>query len=319
MQNGAVFINNHVTLTVVYSRQERDPSKIQLVGFEVYPESLLNSECQRKSMDALMQQVTERRTNVKFTYSVKWKEVQPHDRPWSMFVMAPNPDTYLASSINMSIMLLLLSLVVLVIIFKTTRKEASNFDDVSKSLHDDLDDVVGWRLVHRDVFRRPIYGGLLAPLLGSGVQLMVMLGYLIVSIANDWVHLANPASIIHLLTKTYIFTSVLAGYWSARVYKMFRGRSWLFNAALTGFLVPGVIMTCLFAQTVLAWSANSSLAISFRGWMKLISFWLTAVVPLTFLGSWVGERQDRIENPVRTTQMPRLIPKKRWYQEYHIR
>lgn len=40
-------------------------------------------------------------------------------------------------------------------------------------IHDDFEDAIGWRLIHRDVFRRPIYGGLLAPIIGSGVQLLI--------------------------------------------------------------------------------------------------------------------------------------------------
>ncbi|ORX58674.1 hypothetical protein DM01DRAFT_1318052 [Hesseltinella vesiculosa] len=312
--NGQIYINNHVTLNVVYSREEHDPNKIRLVGFEVYPESIQNGECQRKTMDTLMQHVTERRTTVRFTYAVKWKEVPPPERPWSMFVMAPNPDTYLASSINMAIMLVLLSLVVLVILFKTTRKEPASFDE----LHDELDEVIGWRLVHRDVFRRPMYGGLLAPLLGTGVQLLLVFSYLMLAISKDWVHLANPASIIRLLIKSFVYTSVIAGYWSARIYKVFRGRSWFFNACLTGVLVPGVILGCLLGQTMVAWCVDSSLAVSFRGWTVVMFLWWLVVVPLTLIGGWLGERQGVIEHPVRTTQMPRLIPRKRWYQEYHI-
>lgn len=47
--------------------------------------------------------------------------------------------------------------------------------------------------------------------------------------------------------------------------------------------------------------------------------WLIVMLPLTFLGSLVGDRRERIEHPSRTTQMPRFIPEKRWYQSYSMR
>lgn len=64
---------------------------------------------------------------------------------------------------------------------------------------------------------------------------------------------------------------------------------------------------------------SSSIAISAKGWVMLTGLWLLVIVPLTFLGALVGDRRDRIEHPVRTTQMPRYIPEKRWYQEYGFR
>jgi transmembrane 9 superfamily protein 2/4 len=45
-----------------------------------------------------------------------------------------------------------------------------------------LEDITGWKLLHGDVFRRPAYGHILAPLVGSGMQLVFMgVGLLILS------------------------------------------------------------------------------------------------------------------------------------------
>lgn len=58
---------------------------------------------------------------------------------------------------------------------------------------------------------------------------------------------------------------------------------------------------------------------SVKGWFTLMILWLIVMLPLTFLGSLVGDRRERIEHPSRTTQMPRFIPEKRWYQSYSMR
>jgi transmembrane 9 superfamily protein 2/4 len=74
-----------------------------------------------------------------------------------------------------------------------------------------------------------------------------------------------------------------------------------------------------FGASMMNWSQQSSLAISFSGWVSLISIWLFILTPLTFIGAYFGEKAERIEHPSRTTQIPRMIPKKRWYQLDFIR
>ncbi|KAI8344798.1 hypothetical protein BC941DRAFT_409636 [Chlamydoabsidia padenii] len=315
--DGNTFINNHVTFNILYSTHDDDPLEIDIIGFEVYPESIKSGECQRKTIDHEMQQVTERKSSVTFTYAVKWKHIQTSrpNNPWDMFLIPSNPDTYFIASINMAIMILLLSVVASVIMVKTLKKDVSVSHD---EFHDDFEDVIGWRLVHRDVFRRPIYGGLLAPLVGTGLQLFLILMAIVMSVYKGWVHPTKPGSLVSLFIKLYVPSCGIAGYWSSRIYKVFRGKSWTFNAVLTSLMLPGFIALGLFTQSFFAWSANSSLAISFRGWVSLLLLWLVLVFPLTLLGGFIGNRKEQIDNPVRTTQMPRLIPNKRWYQQYNI-
>lgn len=70
---------------------------------------------------------------------------------------------------------------------------------------------------------------------------------------------------------------------------------------------------------MITWTQQSSLAISFSGWISLFAIWIFILVPLTCVGAYFGEKTDRIEYPARTTQIPRLIPAKRWYQANLIR
>lgn len=63
--------------------------------------------------------------------------------------------------------------IIAIIILKTIYKDTSQ-DDKDFKLYDDADDFIGWKLISRDVFRRPIYGGLLTPIMGSGIQLLIV-------------------------------------------------------------------------------------------------------------------------------------------------
>lgn len=95
-----------------------------------------------------------------------------------------------------------------------------------------LEDISGWKLLHGDVFRPPAYGGLLAPLVGSGMQLLFMTtGLLLLSCFG----VLNPSfrgGFVSVGVGLFIFAGVFSGYFSARVYKTFGGKNWRKNTLM---------------------------------------------------------------------------------------
>src|SRR5690606_18914332 len=93
-----------------------------------------------------------------------------------------------------------------------------------------LEDASGWKLLHADVFRTPEYGYLLAPLVGSGMQLLLMaLGLVFLSALG----VLNPSfrgGFISVGVGLFVFNGLFSGYFSARVFKMFDGKRWRSNA-----------------------------------------------------------------------------------------
>ncbi|KAI9485337.1 MAG: hypothetical protein EXX96DRAFT_5403 [Benjaminiella poitrasii] len=301
------YINNHVVLQILYTKEG------DVIGFEVYPDSIAEDECMKKSVDYEYQEVTGRRSQVTFTYSVKWKQVQDTEKRWQSFVVPHQAVDY--SVLNGVIVDGLLFVVISVILFKTmsSSSSSSHSDDI-KTYDDTTDDFVGWKLIHRDVFRRPMYGGLLTPLMGTGIQFMIIFIGLICAVKLEWCQPIQPGSLTRWFTLLFLFGSVPGAYWSARMYKVFRGKSWVLNSFLTACVVPGCLIILLFIASMIAWIYQSSIAMSLSGWFSLCSIWLFCALPLTYLGAYFGERADRIENPSRSTQIPRLIPNKKWYQ-----
>ncbi|KAL7326661.1 hypothetical protein PS15p_208960 [Mucor circinelloides] len=310
----STYINNHVIFQILYAADKDRFGHYDIVGFEVYPDSIAEGECTKKNVEYEYQQVTGRRTQVSFSYSVQWKQVKENTR-WEAFLMKPNPDRHFSALLNGVIVVMIVFAITAIILLKTVHKDVgSNGEDKDFKIYDDADDFVGWRLINRDVFRRPIYGGLLTPVMGSGIQLLIVAVGLIVCLQFGWYHPAQPGSLTRWFTFLFLLGSAPAGYWSARIYKVFRGKSWVLNSILTAFVVPSVFVIILFATSMVNWTQQSSLAISFSGWASLISIWLFVLTPLTCIGAYFGERAERIEHPSRTTQIPRMIPKKRWYQ-----
>lgn len=57
----------------------------------------------------------------------------------------------------------------------------------------------------------------------------------------------------------------------------------------------------------------------FTTWLTLVVLWIVISLPLVLIGAYFGERQARIEQPVRVSPVPRLIPYKPWYMSNWIR
>ncbi|OBZ83203.1 Transmembrane 9 superfamily member 7, partial [Choanephora cucurbitarum] len=315
----SAFINNHVIFQVLYTPSENQADEYDIVGFEVYPDSIADGECTKKTVEYENQEITANKLRVTYTYSVQWKKVEaPLNNRWDAFLLRPNPDRHHYALLN-GVAIVLCTFVILIIISLKTVQKESTTDDKDLKVYDDADEIAGWRLISRDVFRRPVYGGLLTPLLGSGIQLISVLVGLMICLQFGWYHPAQPRSLIHWFTFLFILSSVPGGYCSARVYKVFRGRSWTLNSVLTALAFPSIALLVLLIVGVLAWPQQSSLAISFSGWMSFILVWTILVLPLITLGAYYGQKADRIEYPSRTTQIPRAIPAKSWYHTNSIR
>lgn len=95
-----------------------------------------------------------------------------------------------------------------------------------------MDDVSGWKLLHADVFRVPQFSGFLAPLIGSGMQLLFMAsGLLILSCLG----ILNPSfrgGFVSVGMGLFVFAGVFSGYFSGRLYKTFGGTTWRKNTLI---------------------------------------------------------------------------------------
>ncbi|KAI7255646.1 putative multispanning membrane protein, partial [Hortaea werneckii] len=166
----------------------------------------------------------------------------------------------------------------------TTADELASDDDLPLP----LDDISGWKLLHADVFRSPPHAHLLAPLIGSGTQLVTMaLALLLLSCLG----ILNPSYRGGFLTSafiTFLLASITSGYFSARLYKTFGGGRWRENALVTATLFPGLMFATVFVLNLFVWARASSTAIPLGTLVVLVLCWLFVQVPLVYLGAWVG-------------------------------
>lgn len=191
--------------------------------------------------------------------------------------------------------------------------DTENDADVSSD-EELLEDATGWKLLHGDVFRSPARGNLLAPMIGSGMQLVFMaVGLLVLSSLG----VLNPSfrgGFISVGIGLFVFAGLFSGYYSSRVYKTFNGINWRKNALITAILFPGLLFALVFVLNLFVWAQASSTALPFGTLIGILLLWLGIQLPLVYVGSWYGYvRGGPWEHPTKTTVLPRQIPIAPWY------
>ena len=177
-----------------------------------------------------------------------------------------------------------------------------------------IEDITGWKLLHGDVFRAPPYAAFLAPLIGSGTQLVFMTtGLLILSTIG----ILNPSfrgGFASVGMGLFVFAGLFSGYFSGRIYKTFNGTNWRKNTLTTALLFPGLLFLTIFILNLFVWAQASSTALPFGTLIGLIALWLLIQLPLVYCGSWYGFHHSHpYEHPTKTNTIPRQIPEQPLY------
>lgn len=148
---------------------------------------------------------------------------------------------------------------------------------------------------------------------GTGTQLFCMAIATLTFALLGLLSPANRGSLVTAFILLFVFMGSFAGYNSALLYKTFRGLQWKQNTFLTAFFYPGIVFAILFALNLLLWTQGSSGAIPFSAFFTLLFLWFCVSVPLVFLGGFYGYRREPPTFPVRTNQIPRIVPVQPWY------
>lgn len=221
------------------------------------------------------------------------------------------------------------------IMIRTLRRDIARYN--TDDNYEDTLEETGWKLVHGDVFRPPKNPRLFAAVVGSGIQIFFMALITICMHSPRWhffnVFLINnrftrfltvvamlgmlsPSSRGALMTSgifLYVFMGLIAGYFSARLYKTMKGREWKRSAFLTATFYPGIVFGTCFFLNFFIWDKHSSGAVPFGTMLSLLCLWFGISVPLVFLGYYFGYRKYPYQHPVRTNMIPRQVPTQPWY------
>ncbi|KAG2236458.1 hypothetical protein INT48_003249 [Thamnidium elegans] len=303
--NNQVELNNHYDITIEYHLREDDKNRV--VGVLVTSSSR-NQKFEKgvlgPDQGPLVLKGGER---VVYTYSVKWvSSEKPWATRWDNYLNVLDPSIHWFSLVNSIVIVLFLTGMVAMILIRGLHQDISRYNAVEAQ--EDVQEDYGWKLVHGDVFRPPQRPMLLSVLVGSGAQIVAMTGLTLVFAVLGFLSPSNRGALGTVMIIFFMVFSCISGFVSARIYKMNGGENWKMNIGLAATLVPGVIMSFLFAMNFFLIHSHSSGAVPFGTMVTLLGLWLIISLPLSVAGSYLGFRKPRIEHPVRTNQIPRQIP-----------
>ncbi|KAL4187546.1 hypothetical protein AMTRI_Chr09g19560 [Amborella trichopoda] len=144
------------------------------------------------------------------------------------------------------------------------------------------------------------YYSLLCVMVGNGVQILGM------GVRN---------LITGMLLFFYMVLGVAAGYAAVRLWRTINSgdyKGWLSVSWRVACFFPGIAFLILTTLNFLLWGSHNTGAIPFSLFVVLILLWFCISVPLTLVGGYFGVRAAPIEYPVRTNQIPREIPPKKY-------
>jgi transmembrane 9 superfamily protein 2/4 len=220
------------------------------------------------------------------------------------------------SIINSLVVVFFLSGILTMIMVRTLRRDIAKYN-TDDSIEETLEET-GWKLVHGDVFRPPRHPRLFAAIIGSGIQVFFMA---LITIFIAMLGMLSPSSRGALMTAAimlYVFMGLIAGYFSARLYKTMKGKEWKRTAFLTATLYPGIVFGTCFFLNFFIWNSDSSGAVPFATMVGLLLLWFGISLPLVYLGYYFGYRKQPFQHPVRTNMIPRQIPHQQWYMNLFL-
>jgi len=313
-----VFLNNHLILRLYYHKESED--FYQVVGFEVEPKSVdarridlkqngfcsINKGEEKQKIDPAASS-----NHAIMTYEVQWFASSTRwASRWDTYLNMSDVDIHWFSILNSVIVVFFLTGILAMIIIKTVRRDIARYNDENP---DDVTEETGWKLVHGDVFRPPRHKHLLTAFVGSGIQISLMAFTVIIFGAIGMLSPSSRGALVTASFFLYVFMGLVAGFYSARIYKTIKGSQWKRTASLTAMLYPSIVCgVCLFLNLFI-WGKRSSGAVPFTTMLAILLMWFGISFPLVFIGFYFGYRKQPYEQPVRTNQIPRQVPDQPWY------
>ncbi|XP_058114562.1 transmembrane 9 superfamily member 12-like [Magnolia sinica] len=311
---------------------EVDKSKASgygIVGFEVVPCSVKHDAAAMSKLQMYdkigpvncgfegdKSLLIEEKVRIAFSYEVVFEksDIRWPSR-WDAYLKMEGARVHWFSIMNSLMVILFLSGIVFVIFLRTVRRDLTRYEELDKESQEQMnEELSGWKLVVGDVFREPECSMLLCVMVGDGVQIAGMAVVTIIFAAFGFMSPASRGMLLTGMILLYLFLGIAAGYVGVRVWSTIKGSSdgWRSVSWSIACFFPGFTFVILTILNFILWKSKSTGAIPISLYFTLLSLWFFISVPLTLLGGRLGTRAEPIKIPVRTNQIPREIPARKY-------
>ncbi|XP_021812545.1 transmembrane 9 superfamily member 12-like isoform X2 [Prunus avium] len=314
---------------VISEAEKKKASGYEIVGFEVYPCSVkydpdtMKKKSMYQSIPAVncpseleKFQIIREQEKVSFTYEVEFvkSDIRWPSR-WDAYLKMEGARVHWFSILNSLMVIFFLAGIVFVIFLRTVRRDLTRYEELDKESQAQMnEELSGWKLVVGDVFREPDSSKLLCVMVGDGVQITGMAVVTIIFAAFGFMSPASQGMLLTGMIILYLFLGIIAGYVAVRMWRTIKGTSegWRSVSWFVACFFPGIVFLILTVLNFILWGSNSTGALPISLFFVLLPLWFCISVPLTLLGGFLGTRAEAIQFPVRTNQIPREIPVRKY-------
>lgn len=322
----SIYIYNHYSIHVDIHQQE---NKYQIVGFNIKPYSInkeIYENCSQNigaiehamsNGEKLFMKLPEANEteSIIFSYDISFhmSNVSFASR-WDHYKHM-NSEIHWIGLINSNILICVITFIVVFIFSRALKKDIDIYNERVTS--DDFIDEYGWKQVCYDVFRKPKHSMILSALVGTGLQLLIMIFYALTFSIFGYLKPESRGNIITLMIFVFVFTGMVEGYVSTWIYKLLQGKEWLKCTIVTALLFPSFALLILCIVNIMFSFEKSSAVLSIKDILSLFFLWICCCTPLVFLGSFLGIKKKSIRLPCKVNPLPSTVSSKPWY--FHIK
>lgn len=156
---------------------------------------------------------------------------------WDQYLRMHDTHIHWFSIINSIVIIFCLSAMVAIIVIRALRRDLLRYNTPAED-REAAEEETGWKLVHGEVFRAPVKGGLLCVFVGTGLQVLGMLTLVVIFAALGFLSPANPGTLLTAFLILFAFMGTVAGYFSTRLYKLMELTDWRQNTLYTAMVFP---------------------------------------------------------------------------------
>ncbi|KAJ9443874.1 Transmembrane 9 superfamily member 7 [Diplonema papillatum] len=316
-KNSEVYINNHLSFTVKYNEKVVEGQKLYfVVGFYVVPRSFAEAGCASQQRMTTALPKGSKQKEMHWTYSVSW-ELDPTVQwvtRWDNYLNSSEGDknarAHWLKIAQFLIVVLCLSAIVAVILMRTLHLDFNRYNNPENE--EEMQEEVGWKLVHTEVFRPPPYPNLFAALIGTGTQLYLMVVITLMIAMAGFLSPAHRGWFLTALIFLFILMSIVNGFVTGMLQMMFSVKQWK-TIILSGLCFPGFMFSLWTISEILLANKHAANAVPIGTYFIVLLMWIGIYVPQMVLGASFAFRLPPIENTLRYSTQKKTVPPQRWW------
>jgi len=325
-------IYNHLHFKILLNKIA--DKKYNVVGLGILPMSMkhngTNAICEKKydenfNFKSIVKEHevlnSEEEQSILYTYDIVFE--------YSNITLASRWDHYRSSDTKIhwtgiiisTLILIILTSIIAFLLTKIIKKDIENYNYQVVQM-EDIDNIKSinennWKQVSGDVFRPPrVNKMLLSSIIGTGVQLFLMLAIVLFLGTIGFVNPEKRSNILSLIILCYILMGIAGGFISAVFYKIMNGIYWLKMSLLTSVLFPGTVFLGYIVINIILSLENSTAAVSIYDLASLFFLWIFCTLPLILIGTFLGIKSKKQKMPCKVNAVPSKIYEKPWYLHY---